>query len=94
MTPSGIALRFPAPVYILTAMIVIAGAMAYRSLPREAAPDIQIPILILTIPYPGASPEDVESLITHKAEVELQGIEHLDTLKSTSTEGVVAITAS
>lgn len=92
MTPSGIALRFPAPVYILTAMIVIAGAMAYRSLPREAAPDIQIPILILTIPYPGASPEDVESLITHKAEVELQGIEHLNTIKSTSTEGVVAIT--
>ncbi|MCH8843051.1 MAG: efflux RND transporter permease subunit [SAR324 cluster bacterium] len=92
MNPSKIALDHPSPVFILVIMIVLLGTASYRSLPRESAPDIQIPLLIVTIPYPGASPEDVESLITHKAELELQGTDQLKSIKSTSTEGAVSIT--
>tara|TARA_B100000953_G_scaffold186515_1_gene153538 strand:- start:508 stop:3609 length:3102 start_codon:yes stop_codon:yes gene_type:complete len=73
-------------------VIGLAGFNAYKSIPREAAPDIQIPLLIVTIPFPGASPEDVESLITNKAEQELQTIKNLKKIKSTSSESVAVLT--
>ena len=71
MNPSHIAIQNPIFIFILVIVISVWGSIAYREIPREAAPDIQIPLLIVTIPFPGASPEDVESLITNKAEQEL-----------------------
>ena len=64
MHPSHIAIRNPIFIFIIVVVISLWGYMSYRQIPREAAPDIQIPLLIVTIPFPGASPEDVESLIT------------------------------
>ena len=92
MNPSHIAIRNPASVFILIVMIVTLGVVSYRNLPREAAPDIQIPLLIVTLPFPGASPEDVESLVTRKVEIALQNVDNLKEIKSTSAEGAVTIT--
>ena len=92
MHPSHIAIRNPIFIFIIVVVISLWGYMSYRQIPREAAPDIQIPLLIVTIPFPGASPEDVESLITNKAEQELQTIKNLKEIKSTSSEGVSALT--
>jgi multidrug efflux pump subunit AcrB len=44
------------------------------------------------VPFPGASPEDVESLITNKAEQELQTLKNLKEIKSTSAEGASTLT--
>ncbi|MBF0236418.1 MAG: efflux RND transporter permease subunit [SAR324 cluster bacterium] len=92
MKISQIAIKNPASVYLFTAMIAILGMISYAGLPRESSPDIQIPLLIVVIPFPGASPEDVESLITRKVEVEFQGLENLKKINSTSTEGAATIT--
>ena len=92
MHPSHIAIRNPVFIFIIVLIISLWGYISYRQIPREAAPDIQIPLLIVTIPFPGASPEDVESLITNKAEQELQTIKNLKEIKSTSSEGVSALT--
>ena len=92
MHPSHIAIRNPIFIFIIVVVISLWGYMSYRQIPREAAPDIQIPLLIVTIPFPGASPEDVESLITNKAEQELQTIKNLKEIKSTSSEGISALT--
>ncbi|GIT34916.1 MAG: hypothetical protein Ct9H300mP4_12350 [Gammaproteobacteria bacterium] len=92
MHPSHIAIRNPVFVFIMILVISIAGLYAYQSIPREAAPDIQIPLLIVSVPFPGASPEDVESLITNKTEQELQTIKNLKEIKSTSSEGIVVLT--
>jgi multidrug efflux pump subunit AcrB len=73
-------------------VISIAGFQAYKSIPREAAPDIQIPLLIVSIPFPGSSPEDVESLISNKVEQELKTIKNLKEISSTSSEGVSVLT--
>ena len=81
MHPSHIAIRNPIFIFIIVVVISLWGYMSYRQIPREAAPDIQIPLLIVTIPFPGASPEDVESLITNKAEQELQTIKNLKEIK-------------
>ena len=92
MHPSHIAIRNPVFVFIMVLVISIAGFQAYKSIPREAAPDIQIPLLIVSIPFPGASPEDVESLISNKAEQELKTIKNLKGISSTSSEGVSVLT--
>ena len=92
MHPSQIAIRNPVFVFIMILVIGLTGFNAYKSIPREAAPDIQIPLLIVTIPFPGASPEDVESLITNRTEQELQTIKNLKKIKSTSSESVAVLT--
>lgn len=84
---SEIALKKPTSIFILMILIFIVGFNAYKTLPREAAPEVQIPYLIVTIPYPGSSPEDVESLIIDKLETEMQNLDSLKEMSSTATEG-------
>ncbi len=90
-TPSKFAIHKPATIFILMLLLIFAGASAYRSLPREAAPDIQVPLIIVNVPFPGASPGDVESQIVNKLEKELQNIDHLKEMKSTATDGAAII---
>ena len=92
MHPSHIAIRNPVFVFIMVLVISIVGFQAYNSIPREAAPDIQIPLLIVSVPFPGSSPEDVESLISNKVEQELKTIKNLKEIRSTSSEGVSVLT--
>jgi multidrug efflux pump len=72
----------------LCAMIIL-GAMSYISLPREASPDVQIPMLNVSISMDGISPEDGERLIGFVVERAIQGIEGLSSLKTTAQEGSV-----
>ncbi len=74
-------------VFILIFVIVIAGISSYMSLPREAAPDVQIPLVIVATPYFGVSPEDIESLVTQPIEKELNAISEVKKITSASTEG-------
>ncbi len=74
-------------VFILIVIIVILGVTAYVSLPREAAPDISIPLVIVSTPYFGVAPEDVESLVTQKLEKEINTISEVKEITSSSFEG-------
>ncbi len=78
-------------VYVLVVLMVLAGTSTYLTLPREAAPDIEIPFIIVTTPYVGAAPADVENLVTRKIEKKLQGLENVKDLGSTSAEGISTI---
>ncbi len=74
---------------LLVAFCVLAfGAKTYKGLPREAAPDVKVPFVIATTPYPGVSPADIESLVTNPLENELAGLKKLKKMSSTSAEGV------
>ncbi|MBF0278749.1 MAG: efflux RND transporter permease subunit [SAR324 cluster bacterium] len=90
--PSKLAIYRPSTMYILMLLVIFSGASAYLSLPRESEPDIQIPFIIVTVPFPGAAPADVESQITNKLEKEFQNIDHLKEMKSTSTDGASVVT--
>lgn len=68
-----------------------AGLATFFSLPRELNPDIQIPIIFVTTPFPGANPEDVESLITIPLEDTIEGISGVTKVSSTSQEGLSAL---
>jgi multidrug efflux pump len=77
-------------VAVLIALIALTvfGLVSYITLPRESSPDITIPVVLVTTPYIGVSPEDVESLVTIPIENELAGLQDLKEISSTSAEGI------
>lgn len=80
-----------APVLLLIVITFLFGLVSYSSLPRENNPDVKIPIVMVTTPYVGVSPQDVESLVTIPIENEVSGVKDLKTITSTSAEGVSVI---
>lgn len=80
-------------VFIFITIILIMGLTAYYSLPRESAPDISIPLVIVSTPYFGVSPEDIETLVTQPIEKEISTIGEVKKLESSSFEGFSVIRA-
>ncbi len=78
-------------VYVLMALILIIGWGAYQGLPREAAPDISIPLVIVSTPYIGVAPLDIEGLVTQPLERELKGMKDIKHITSVSKEGLSTI---
>ena len=74
-------------VLLLLGLMLIAGAIAYDRIAREAAPEIDIPIFFVTVTYPGISGEEAERLMLRPMERELQGLDGLDTMQSWAGEG-------
>ena len=87
MKISNVAIENRTSVFILVAIITIVGIYSYVSLPREASPDVQIPLVIVSTPYIGVSPEDIESLVTQPLEKELNAISEVKEITSSSYEG-------
>ncbi len=79
-------------VVLLVLTICLLGAFSYFNLPKRLNPEVEIPIVNVVTVLPGASPEDVESLITIPLENELKGAEGLDQITSISNENVSVIT--
>lgn len=78
-------------VFVLTAIIFIAGLVSYTSMPKEAFPEIVTPEIYVGTPYPGNSPVDIERLITRPLEKEINGITGIDEINSTSVQGFSTI---
>lgn len=78
-------------VLLLVITIVLLGLVSYFNLPRRLNPEIKIPIITVVTVLPGASPEDVESLITIPLENELKGLTGLDTITSNSQNNASVI---
>jgi multidrug efflux pump len=66
---------------------LIAGALAYRSIPKEAEPDVQIPIIYVSLSYQGISPEDAERLLLRPVETRLKSITGIKEMRSTAYQG-------
>ncbi|MEX1064863.1 MAG: efflux RND transporter permease subunit [Aquisalimonadaceae bacterium] len=67
--------------------ILVAGTIAWVSIPKESDPDVAIPIIYVTVTYEGISPEDAERLLVRPLEKELQSIEGVKEMRSTASEG-------
>ena len=71
--------------------ILVAGALAYASIPKESEPDIAVPFIYVSMTHDGISPEDAERLLVRPMEKELQTIEGLKEMKSTAGEGHASV---
>lgn len=67
--------------------LMIAGAIAYQSIPKEAEPDVAIPIIYVSLAYDGISPEDSERLLLRPIEQRLNTINGVDEMRSSAFEG-------
>ena len=88
MILSDAAIKNRTTVGVLILLIALAGIGSYLTLPREAAPDVPVPLILISTPYEGVSPEDVESQVTMKIEKELSGLKGLKEVRSNSAEGL------
>ena len=70
---------------------LLAGGFAYSGLPKEGEPDIEIPALFVSVPFPGISAEDSEKLIVKPMETELGDLDGLKKMSATAAEGYAIV---
>lgn len=73
-------------VYIITALITLAGIWSYNTLPKENFPDIVIPTVYVATVNPGTSPGDMENLVTKPIEKEIKAISGVKKFTSNSLQ--------
>ncbi|MBL1234607.1 MAG: efflux RND transporter permease subunit [Rhodobiaceae bacterium] len=72
-------------------MMVVSGIISYVAIPKEADPDIPIPVFYISIPHPGISPGDAERLLVKPMETQLRSLEGLEELRSIASQGHAGI---
>lgn len=78
-------------VNLLMIGLIIFGFLALNKMPVELNPDISFNWVFITVPYPGASPQEIESLISDPIESEIKDVNKVDEIQSTSQEGLAFI---
>ena len=91
MKVTDIAIQNKTGIIVLTILLIIAGAYTYMTIPKESNPSIEIPLFIITTLYPGIGPSDMESLVTQPLERELQGINGVKQVRSTTQESFSSV---
>ncbi|QIB64423.1 efflux RND transporter permease subunit [Kineobactrum salinum] len=76
---------------LLFLILVIGGIGAYTAIPKEANPDVPIPIIYVSMVYEGVSPEDSERLMVRPMEQELRAQEGLRKMTSAASEGHASV---
>src|SRR5450830_1625083 len=77
---------------LLTLVLVIAGAFAFKTLPIDAFPDVSTTQVKIIIKAAGMTPEEVEARITAPVEVEMLGLPHQTMLRSVAKYALTDIT--
>ncbi len=72
---------------LLMLFILAAGFFALRGLVQEVFPEVSLDRIRVTVPYPGATPDEVEESILLKIEEQLEGVEGIKRVRSTGAEG-------
>lgn len=78
---------------IMLILLMLGGLMMSRSVKKEVFPEVQMDFVIVNVPYPGASPDEVEKGVTLVVEEAVRAIDAVKTVRSTSSEGYAVITA-
>jgi HAE1 family hydrophobic/amphiphilic exporter-1 len=88
---SDFSIRRPIVMIVLIIALMATGLLALKKLRVNQIPDVQQPVMTVTIPYPGASPETVEREIIDRVEKPLQSIPQVYQLRSTAAESSASI---
>ena len=91
MSPAQFGIRNPVPVNLIMAAILIAGIVAGLGLRREFFPESDPDTATLSMPYPGATPDEVEEALAIKVENALIDLDEIEELNTTLAEGGGAI---
>ncbi len=78
---------------LLMALLLVGGFTSLPRIPQQEFPDIDVPLVNVSVEYLGAAPEEVEEGICVRIEEQIDGVEGVDELRSTATEGMCVVTA-
>src|ERR687896_962400 len=67
--------------------LLVAGFSAYLAIPKEAEPDVSVPIVYVNVSQRGISPEDAERLILRPLETQLKSVSNVKEMRSSAFEG-------
>lgn len=76
---------------LLFIFLVLGGLAAYQAIPKEANPDVAIPMMYVSVTLDGISPEDADRLLVRPLEQELRSLEGVKEMTSTSSEGHASV---
>ena len=85
------AIKKPVSVIVFMLVFLTIGIISLVKLPLEMMPDVSFPGLMVQVPYPSSSPEEVERVITRPIEDILSTVNNLDTLSSSSSSSNASI---
>jgi len=88
---SDFAIKRPIVTVVIMVALVIFGLFSAFNTDVDELPDIQQPIVFVAVPYPGASPDQVEREVVDRMEEAFQGLNGIDQITSTSTDGFAQI---
>ncbi len=92
MTISDLCIKRPVFTWVLVAIPVVMGIVAYGNLGVDLFPDVDFPVCTVTTVLPGASVEEMETSVTKPIEDIINTVSGIDELRSTTTEGVSVVT--
>jgi len=78
--------RQPVLVNLIFIAIVLVGLYTFNTMPAELLPNVNMDEVVVVVVYPGVSPEEMETLVTKPLEEEIEGVEDVDYISSTSGE--------
>ena len=85
------AVKRPIFIFMLFLSLIVVGLIGYARLPIDLMPDVEIPVIVITIQYPGAGSEEIEKVIAKPVEDALSNISGRDSMTSYCMENVVMI---
>ena len=83
---SDFSIKRPIAMIVIIIALMSMGLLALKKLKVNQMPDVEQPVLVITVPYPGASPETVEREVINRIEKSLQSISGVYQLRSTASE--------
>lgn len=86
-------IRRPVLTTMMVLLLFVLGIIGGRNLPMDLFPNVEFPIVVVRTAYPGAAPQEIESLVTKPVEGAIAGAGGLDKLFSYSYEGVSFVVA-
>lgn len=83
------------PIFITCAffLIMVVGFLSMMKLPIDLFPNVTFPVVVVSTPYPGAGPAEVETLVTKPIEDEVSTISGIETIRSVNREGLSTVIA-
>ncbi|MDT8390410.1 MAG: efflux RND transporter permease subunit [Lentisphaeria bacterium] len=84
--------RNPVAANLIMIVLLVGGLLSLTVIKQEVFPDFDLDIVNISVPYPGASPEEVERGIVLAIEENIRGLEGVDKISSSAREGAASVT--
>jgi len=91
---AALCVRRPVFAWVLVLSLTVVGLFAFGRLGVDRFPNVDVPTISVTTRLPGAAPEQIETEVTDKIEESVNTISAIDTLSSTSSEGISQVVVS